>query len=401
MRACVKITLVVAVVAWMNVAASSVTAQDPIFSVPQPLGDFGVKTGGWVQAGITLNGENPGDGFNGPMLTNDRDGDLMMNQLWLYFDRPCDTGGDGIDIGGRIDMLYGTDWRVAYAYGFGIEDRINGPNELYGLALPQMYAEVMVNKLSVKMGRMAGLYGFEMVPPVGNFFYSHSYAVCYAEPLLITGAMGAYPVTDQLTAQAGFHQGYRRFENNNGEHAFQGGLKWVSEDQRLTAAYALDVGAIDAAGVQDQYLHNIVLTYQITDDWRYAIQNDVGFLELPGGGDAEWYGISQQLLYTINEQWSAGARVEWIRDDDGALVFGLGNLPDARGWMGAPGYAGNFTELTLGLNWRPKPNVVFRPEVRWDWYDGLANGAGPHLLPFDNGTSRTQFTLAADVVVAF
>jgi hypothetical protein len=81
--------------------------------------------------------------------------------------------------------------------------------------------------------------------------------------------------------------------------------------------------------------------------------------------------------------------------------MGVGNLPDARGWMGAPGYAGHFTGLTVGLNWRPKPNVIFRPEIRWDGYNGLANRYGPHPLPYDAGTDDDQFTVAADLVVMF
>jgi hypothetical protein len=79
----------------------------------------------------------------------------------------------------------------------------------------------------------------------------------------------------------------------------------------------------------------------------------------------------------------------------------VGNLPGARGWLGAPGYAGHFTNLTFSLNWKPKANVTVRPEVRWDWYDGPSNPLGPCPLPFDDGTSDTQFTFATDVVVLF
>ena len=39
--------------------------------------------------------------------------------------------------------------------------------------------------------------------------------------------------------------------------------------------------------------------------------------------DADWYGINQYLLYTLGDKkWSAGARVEWFRDDDGTRVLG-------------------------------------------------------------------------------
>ncbi len=378
-------------------------ARDP-WKLPQPclLKRLGINAGGWLQGGITANADDPVDRFNGPVLTNDRVGELQMNQLWMYLERPCDTGGCGIDVGGRFDVFYGTDYRVAVCHGFGFEDKINGDNQLYGLGVPQFYVEAAVNKLSVKVGRMAGILGYEMIPPMGNFFYSHSYMICYTEPLLITGLMGKYPVTDRLTALAGFHRGIHRFEDNNDRLNFQGGFIWTTCDQRTSLAYALDAGRNDDLALQDEYRHSLFLKHAFTKKFSYVIQNDLGFLNgVPGGADAEWYGIAQYFMYTLNDRWSAGMRIEWFRDDDGTKIMGAGNLPGARGWLGAPGYAGDFTDLTLGLNWRPKPNVILRPEVRWDWYDGPANPNGAFPFPYDAGNSDDQLTLAADCVVIF
>jgi len=379
---------------------------DP-WKLPQPclLQRLGINTGGWVQAGVTVNGEDPADNINGPVLTNDRHGDPQMNELWLYFHRPVDTGGYGVDVGGRVDLLYGTDWRVAYLHGYGFEDEINTVDNLYGFAVPQMYLEVAVNNLSVKLGRMTGVLGYEIVPPMGNFFYSHSYALCYGEPILITGLMGKYKISDQLVALAGFHQGVHRFEDNNDQLNFQGGIMWTSRDERVSLAYALDVGNNDfftsVFHLDEEYIHSLVLKYQVSEKLLYVLQNDLGFANgTPGNPDAEWYGINQYLLYTLDENWSAGLRIEWFRDDDGTRVLGVGNLP-AHAWIAAPGFAGDFTELSLGLNWKPKANITVRPEARWDWYDGPNNPNAPYALPFDDGNSSHQFTLAADLIVTF
>ena len=379
-------------------------ARDP-FRLPQPcvLQNLGIDAGGWLQAGITANGEDPADNFNGPVLTNDRHGDVQMNQLWLYLHRPVDTSDGGFDVGGRIDLLYGTDWRVAYFHGFGAEDVINGPNQLYGLSVPQFYAEFALNDLSVKIGRMTGILGYETLPSMGNFFYSHSYALFYGEPILITGLMANYTIADRLSLLGGVHQGIHRFEDNNDSKNFQGGLMWSSPNQRLSLAYALDVGrnAFDPT-LEDEYVHSLVMKYQISPKLLYVLQNDLGWANGAGqNADAEWYGINQYLMYTLTEKWSAGVRVEWFRDDDGTRVMGLGNL-NAQGWSapsGLPGYSGDFTELTLGLNWKPKANIFIRPEVRWDWYDGTTNAAAQ--LPFDAGNSSSQFTLATDLIVTF
>jgi len=378
-------------------------AREP-WKLPEPcvLESHGINVGGWFQAGVTVNGQDPPDRSNGPLLMNDRHGEVQMHQFWLYFERPCDTGGCGVDIGGRFDVFYGTDWRAALAHGQGLEDRINGADQLYGLGLPQFYLEVAYNKLSIKMGRMADILGYEVIPPMANFFYSHSYTLCYTEPLLITGLMAKYQLADQLAVQAGFHQGYGRFDDNNGQLSFQGGLTWTGCDERASLAYAVDAGPVDDAALIDQHIHSIVLKYQFTEKFLYVLQNDLGYQNgVAPAPDAEWYSIGQYFIYTLSDHWSAGLRVEWFRDDDGVRIAGMGNFPNARGWMGAPGYAGNFTDLSLGLNWKPKPNVFVRPEVRWDWYDGPANTAGPYPLPFDSGTRNSQFTLAGDLVVTF
>jgi len=379
-------------------------ASDP-FKLPQPcvLQSLGINTGGWIQAGITVSSEDPADNFNGPVLTNDRHGELQMNELWFYLHKPVDTGGCGSDVGGRVDFLYGTDWRVAYFHGLGMEDRLNGADQFYGFSIAQLYAEFAVNNLSVKVGRMTGILGYEIVPPMGNFFYSHSYALCYGEPILITGLMANYKASDQLTVLGGFHQGVHRFEDNNGRLNFQGGVMWNDCCERVSLAYALDVGQNDfLAGPEDEYVHSLVLKLQLTESLLYVLQNDLGYASrVAGAADAEWYGINQYFLYTLNENWSAGLRAEWFRDDDGTRVLGLGNLPDARGWAppsGAPGYAGNFYEVSVGLNWKPKANVFVRPEVRYDSYNGPTNGG---QLPFDDGNSSSQFTFATDLIVTF
>ena len=384
-------------------AASGWFAPDP--SKPNFLQALGIKAGGWVQVGHTFNAEDPADKYNGPLLTNDRASNPQMNQLWTYVHRPVDTGGAGFDLGGRIDLLYGTDWRVAYFHGLGMEGDLshallNGSNQLYGLAIPQFYAEAGLNNLSVKVGRMTGILGYEICPPMGNFFYSHSYTICYGEPVLITGVMNSYKVTDQLTFLAGAHQGIHRFEENNDKWNVQGGATWTGPGEMLSLAYAFDMGRNDFIfPLGDEYIHSLVTKLQLTENLLYVLQSDLGVADGAGAGpDAEWYGINQYLLATLSEKWSAGMRIEWFRDDDGTRVFGFGNL-DAKGWSGGPGFNGSFTALTLGLNYKPKINIFVRPEVRWDWYNGSTNIDGE--LPFDDGHSSDQLTFATDLVVMF
>ena len=394
-----------------GLSKSSKPAGPTPWSIPQPclLQNLGIKMYGWVEQGITTNADSPASRFNGPVALNDRDGEYQMNQLWLGFKRAT-NGACGLDVGGTLDMVYGTDWR--YACGNGLECHINGMDQMYGLTIAQIYGEVAYGNLTVRGGRMAGPLGYEQVPAVANFFYSHSYTMCYSEPVLITGMLADYKLTDNLMLQAGIHQGWYMWEDVNGDKDFIGGFRWSTPDQSTQLSYHLTTGnqnGLVGLPTQNWYGHSIVFQQQLTKRTRYVFQSNLGQaddLYLPGAGatpkDAEWYSINQYLFHDINEKWRAGLRVEWFRDRDGMMVKGLKILDSQlQGWDGI-GYKGNFYELTLGLNWRPNPNWVVRPECRWDWYYGPGNGGTPEgPYPFDDGAKKHQFTAAVDAIFTF
>ncbi|MFZ5828996.1 MAG: outer membrane beta-barrel protein [Planctomycetota bacterium] len=384
----------------LQVAAAA--APQP-WTLPQPcfLQRMGVRMGGWVEQGITFNGAGRGDGFNGPVGLNDLVGEWQMNQLWLYFDRPLGNKNCGWGLGGHVDLVYGTDWR--FGINEGLEDRINAfDRQTYGMVIPQAYMEVGYNRLSVKLGHFASpLLVYETVPSVANPFYSHSYAIAFSEPLLVTGVLADYKLTDQWTLFAGFHRGWMKFEDNNGAIDPTGGFRWLSPSQRTSMIYAVSSGPQDPAGIQDRFSHVFLMRQKIGERFEYIFQHDLGVEQnaLPGGGSADWYGITQYFLRTINPQWTALARFEWFRDDDGVRVAGPPPQAGIRAWPGAPGFAGNFYELTIGLNWRPCPNLLLRPELRWDWYQGTPNSAGRQ--PFNDGQDDSQTLFATDLIVTY
>ena len=370
------------------------------WTIPQPcfLQNLGIRMGGWLEQGMTFNAQDPADRFNGPVATNDLDSEYQMNQLWLWFDRPADNGGCGFAWGGHVDIMYGTDWR--FGINQGLEDRINGFDyQTYGMVIPQFYLELAYNRLSVKLGHFAGILDYEAVPAPMNPFYSHSYSYGYTVPQLVTGVLADYKLTDQFSIQAGFHRGWMKFEDNNDELDFMGGVKWKSWNDRLTLAYAVSAGPQGDDGDRDRFVYSFVAQYQVNKRFKYVFVHNLGTENnaLRNGGDAEWYGINQYFLYTINPCWMAGMRVEWMRDDDGVRIGGPGNIPGVRAWSGR-GFAGDFYEITWGLNWRPNGNWTVRPELRYDWYDGLA---GPTGLPFDGGSKDHQLTVGIDAIFSF
>jgi len=83
-------------------------------SAPEPhrligkLGCTKINITGWLDMGGTANFDNPASRYNGTLAPNDRN-EFQFNQFYWVFERPLDTADCKWDIGGRIDLLYGTD----------------------------------------------------------------------------------------------------------------------------------------------------------------------------------------------------------------------------------------------------------------------------------------------------
>ena len=65
-----------------------------------------------------------------------------------------------------------------------------------------------------------------------------------------------------------------------------------------------------------------------------------------------------------------------------------------------PGFAGNFFEVTLGATYKSHQNLRFRPEIRFDWFDGRAIDGSP-AQPYNDLLDKFQLTAAIDVIWEF
>ncbi|MBN2473561.1 MAG: porin [Pirellulales bacterium] len=360
---------------------------DP-WTLPQPcfLQSRGIEVGGWVSAGLFTNSLGATD--NGPLGFNNVGDGFTMNQLWVYVEKATDTRGYGADIGFRFDYVFGVDGPDTQSFGDEGWDFNWNPNSRdYGSAIPQLYVELAVNDLTVKLGHFYTLIGWEVVTAPDNFFYTHSYTMYYAEPFTHTGGLASWAVNDNVTVHGGWTMGWDSgWENLNDASTFLGGVSFALSD-RTSLTWALTSGDFGAGknGLSegDIYMNSIVLEHQLTQRLSYILQHDLGVNSNLPGGDNEWYGVNQYLVYQLNDRWAGGLRFEWFRDDNGARVI--------------QGNAGDYYELTAGLNYKPHANVMLRPEIRFDWYDGGVGGG----RPFGNGTRNEQFSGGFDCIVTF
>jgi hypothetical protein len=347
----------------------------------------GLKLGGWASAGVYSNAY--GSANNGPIAFRDLS-DFTFDQLWVFAEKATDTSEKPIDWGFRFDFIYGADGQDTQAFAnsqWGWDNGWDGDNG-YGSAIPQLYFELAIGDLSVKAGHFYTLIGYEVVPAPDNFFYSHAYTMNFGEPFTHTGVLASYACSDDVTLHGGWVAGWDTgFENPDDASMFLGGLS-VPIGESIAMSWMLTAGN-NGTGAGDLYMNSFVFDVTLTEKLHYIFQHDLGLITNEPGVNSQWYGINQYLLYSLNDCWGIGGRFEWFRDDDGARVIvndqGVGN-------------AGDYYALSLGLNWKPHANVVLRPELRYDWYEGNINsGAGP----FNDGANSTQFGGGIDFIVTY
>lgn len=371
---------------------------------------------GWLEQGFTGNPDSNSGlvgpaGTNGPLIFNDQANEYMLNQLYLTFGREVRKDAGSWDIGGRVDVLFGTDYYFVQAQ--GLETRSdgsqqwnsgNGPRNagnagLYGLALPQFYVEANVpwaNGVQVKAGHFYTVMGYESVMAPENFFYSRSYTMQYGQPFTHTGILASWDSSPCTTWYGGITRGWDTFEQPNGQVGFLGGFYWTSPHEATKLNFVLHTGSEDPSGQNNRTTYSLVFQQRLNQCWTYVLEHNLGTEEnarLTTSnelGDATWYGLSNYLYYTVDSCLDVGVRFEWFNDRDNARVFGLANDNIADG--------GSYYALTLGANYHPAPWFILRPEVRWDWSDLSAPGIDG---AYNNGTSDDQFTIGFDLITIF
>lgn len=316
--------------------------------------------GGWVQAGYHSDFTGQSSRFNDLHDFNDVPDQLNLHQAWLYFGKEAESRCCEADWGYRVDVLYGTDAQRVQAFGnhdapydpgFGNYDNSLDHGE-YGWAIPQAYAELAYGDWTVKMGHFLSNIGYEKVPSVQNFFYSHSLTFESSVPFTYTGVVGEYQATERTSYQLGWalgwDTGYDQFGDGN---IFIGGIHHHVTDD-FVVAYTLNAGNFGFRSAdQGGYSHSLEFMTHLTEYADYVIQSDYVYTE--GSFDhadeyGEEVGIVQYLFYTLNDCWKLGGRVEWLKTNhEGEHI--------------------SFYELTGGVNYRPHANVVIRPEIRYDW----------------------------------
>ncbi len=342
----------------------------------------GWTVGGWVQMGYYT-------GQNG--IFNQFDNRFNFQQNWLYVEKVAD-GSDGVDFGGRFDIMYGSDAQFTQAFGNANSvwdfDGGNNITNGYGFAMPQAYLEVAYGDWSVIAGHFYTLLGYEVVTAPDNFFYSHEMTHFNSEAFTHTGVLATHSVSDNLTAYYGWTLGWdTAFDQNAGGSNFLGGAS-INLSDNTSLTYINSFG--DLGWIGTGYSHSLVLdhTFGCGDKWNYVFHTDYvdatayNPYGIAGAGTTEAYGISQYLIYNVNDKLGLGTRFEWWRAG-----------------------AEDSYSLTMGANVRPLENLVIRPEVRYYFADpamaAAVNGAAAFDVQNNPGDPYDGFIFGIDAILTF
>jgi Putative beta-barrel porin-2, OmpL-like. bbp2 len=368
------------------------------------------KIYGWIEGGITGNPDSPTDNHNFGHLFTDRANEPLLNQVVITGERLLDPNATGFDWGLKIQFMEGSDSRYIHSLGMmdlTTDSRIQPdfPEVYLNLHLPIITA----GGLDVKIGKFVTLEGAETIDPRTNVFYSHSYIFNFGIPFNNSGIESVLHVNKYLDLYAGINRGVNAtFKDDNSSVAFEGGIGLNLLDGNLTTLAITHIGPEDPGNNHSyRYLNDITTTWKITKAFTSITDLNLIYEE---SVDAYGGGFAQYFTYTVNDWLTLGVRGEIWRDEKGFFVaqFRANNdfIHLERGDPTAPdpstfgGGKTTYLEVTGGITIKPnvpKPlaGLLIRPEVRYD------RALTDSTLPFNQLTSRDQWTIGCDVILEF
>ena len=315
-------------------------------------GPRGLEMGGWASVGYH-NRET--------ILFNDRSGQLAPHQIWLYAENAADRCGSW-DLGYRVDTFYGLDAQNTQAFGNeptgAPEDWDNSwDNGAFGWAMPQAYFQLANSIWDVKLGKFFTPHGNERIQAPENFFYSRTYTAVLSQPYTLTGVLGERQVNSRTSILIGGAFGWDTGYDQNGDgKVFLAGFRH-RPNSCVEIAWASSYGETGYRG--NGVTNSTTLNAQLTPKTRWAFRGN--WLDLD---DNQEFGFVNSLFRDVNCCLSLGARLEWWRSDRFSADQQSTNA------------------FTMGANYRHSANLLFRPEVRWDWGRQAVDN-GEAIIGFD------------------
>lgn len=346
-------------------------------------GGPGLKLYGWIDAGYTY--ASTGSGILTVEPRENRFGnEFLFNEIALVIEKPLDP--NDWSLGFNSTFYAGADAALLRPRG-----GFTTTDPRFGVDFRQLYVSAHLPVLTdggvdVKVGRMGTIIGYESALAPYRPFYSNDYQWFYAQDGAFTGALATVHMSKQLDVIGGITMGANTFFTMRGDGPCVIGQinYWTSEEKTTLLSASTYIGhyAIFAAPQftsdnQDNYTFELRIQHKFNKCFEIIIQSDNGFAtEVPIVGSGQWYSLYGIGLYHMSKTVDLTFRQEWFDDNKGTRT----------------GFATNYFETTLGLDYHPNKYLRLRPEIRGDFADDPV---------FRNGQDKSQLTLAIDALLSF
>jgi hypothetical protein len=336
---------------------------------------------GWTEVSYTASSVHDNHlplGFN--YLANQ----FALQQNWLRVERSVVTSGTTEPtFGFRSDtILPGIDYRFTLPRGiFNRQLTANdGLPNTYGIDPVQFYVEAYFptigRGLDIKIGRMVCQYGVETIDAPPNALASHAYTFIY-DPFTQTGIMGTLQLTPAWSVQLGAILGPDVFIDPAASPYGMFSIKWAPPNGRDSVLISGLFGSgrfNQAEQFNNPNIIDLLYVHTFNPRLTYTLDTLFGYqTNIPDIGSATWFSFVNYLTYKLTPRLSSTTRLELFNDVDGNRT----------------GFKGLYTALTVGVTFLLRKDIIFRPEIRYDYNVDSRPFQGQHGV----------FTATTDLIV--
>jgi hypothetical protein len=334
---------------------STVPAKRDSTATKDAAAPFGIKLSGYVETAF-----NYANGANGKAITGRlyerSNNQFALNALKISMDRAFDP--TKMDAGFHADVIFGQNAPVLQSAGFNV-----GPNgdvyQVYGtLNMPTANG----NGVQVKVGRMATFMGLEVIETPLNPNVSIANQFIYTENFTQTGLSVEHRFNRVVDAQVRVLNGWDQVQDANGSLSYMARVGIAPNDQ-TSIAFVGYTGAEQADNDAAMRTGAEVLASRRIGRVTAFVQGDYGREQansaLPDSTrNASWWAGGAWLVIDASRTVGVALRADYMNDRHAARTGAAFGLTGAA--------AHRISSATATLNLKGIPNVLIRPELRYD-----------------------------------
>jgi len=359
-----------------------------------------VKVYGWLEGSLNISTSHDS---NYPSAYDIFANRFEFDQAVLYVERLPDTvQTDHVDWGFHLSGLYGTSYRFTTNLGYFSgqlldHHRENGFDPV--LEYVDLYVPQVAEGLNIRVGRFISIPGIEAQLAPNNYVYTHSllYAV---DPFTDTGILGTLRINDQWLIQLGLTASHdvapwthdaRPSATACISYTFNKG-----NDNVYPCVNGINSGRYAYNNLQmfdNTWYHKFSASWHMATEAWYMYQRGVPSISgplLPEKGTNGAF-CSKGEIRCLAPEWAMVNYVEKQISPKNYVSIRSDFLDDVKGQR--TGFKTRYTEATLMWGHWVGSTILLRPEIRFDHaFDRPA---------YDDGTRKSQFQLAMDVIFKF